>query len=244
MQGYTLTLKETRDVAVGTRLFVFDKPEGYVFQAGQYVALMLPKLVAPDPKGSVRSFSIASSPYESEIHFSMRSGISGFKQTFWQMQPGDTITITKAVGFFTLPKEDARPVVFLVGGIGITPVRSILRQAAHEENTRDFTLLYANRFLKDAAFCEEIKSLPLAHFRCVTVLSKSDEICQPVNDERGYICLPLLKKYVSDIPGRLYYLVGSSEFTDAMEKILIDLGVPKEQRHMDPFTGLRAVDKK
>ena len=244
MQGYTLTLKETREVADGTRLFIFDKPEGYIFQAGQYVALTLPKLVAPDPKGPVRSFSIASSPFESEMHFAMRRGMSGFKQTFWQMQPGDTITITKAVGFFTVPKGDLRPVVFLVGGIGITPVRSILKQAAHEGSTRDFTLLYSNRFLKDAAFCEEIKPLPLPHFRCITVLSQSDEVCQPINDERGYICVPMITKYIDDIPGKLYYLVGSLPFVEAMEKMLIDLGVPKEQRYKDPFTGLRGVDQK
>lgn len=247
MANYTVTLKETRDVAVGTRLFVFDKPEGYAFTAGQYVALQVPKIdgVETDSRGLTRSFSISSAPSEPDLYFTMRQGESAFKKTFWKLAIGDRVTITKAVGFFVLPsEEDTRPIVFLAGGIGITPVRSILKQAEHEKSKRDFTLLYANRFLEDAAFDEEIRKLDLAHFRLVTVLSKSAEPCVPGNDERGYICEPLLKKYIGDIMGCLYYIVGSPQFSGAIEKILIDLGVPKEQIKKDPFTGLRAVSQK
>lgn len=247
MANYILTLKEARDVAVGTRLFVFDKPEGYVFKAGQYVAMIVPKRegIEPDTRGFVRSLSIASAPYESELYFAMRQGESAFKRTLWQLVPGDTVTVTKPVGFFVLPaEEDTRPIVFLAGGIGITPVRSILKQAEHEKSNRDLTLFYSNRFLEDAAFDEEIRNVALEKFRLVTVLSKSTEPCAPGNDERGYICEPLLKKYLGDSMDCLYYIVGSPQFSNAIEKILIDLGVPKEQRHMDPFTGLRSVNQK
>lgn len=247
MQGYTLTLKEIRDVAVGTRLFVFDKPAEYVFKAGQYVALEVAKVegIEVDTRGLVRSFSLASAPYEENLYFAMRQGESSFKQIFWQMQPGDTVTITKPVGFFVLPpEEDMRPIVFLAGGIGITPVRSILKQAEYEKSQRHFTLFYANRFVEDAAFFEEIKNVALPNFRFVNVLSKSEEPCAPKNDERGYICEPVLKKYVSDIAGCIYYIVGSPQFSEAIEKMLVDLGIPKEQRHMDPFTGLRAAGQK
>jgi ferredoxin-NADP reductase len=106
------------------------------------------------------------------------------------------------------------------------------------------TLFYANRFIQDAAFDEEIRNMKLANFRLVTVLSRSEDPCAPENDERGYICEPLLKKYLGDVTGRLFYVVGSPQFSSAIEKILIDLGVPKEQRHMDPFTGLRAADQR
>ncbi|MDO8565897.1 MAG: FAD-dependent oxidoreductase [Candidatus Moranbacteria bacterium] len=248
MANYILTLKEARDVAVGTRLFVFDKPEGYVFKAGQYVAMMVSKRegIEPDARGFARSLSIASAPCEPELYFAMRQGESTFKRTFWQLAVGDTVTVTKPVGFFVLPpEEDTRPIVFLAGGIGITPVRSILKQAEYEKSNRDLILFYSNRFLEDAAFDEEIRNIALEKFRLVTVLSKSKDACDLGNDERGYICEPLLKKYLgNNIMNCLYYIVGSPQFSSAMEKILIDLGVPKEQRHMDPFTGLRAVDQK
>lgn len=238
MANYTLTLKEARDVADGTRVFVFDKPEGYAFQAGQYVAMMLPKLAEPDPKGPVRSLSIASAPEDNELCFAMRSGFSGFKKTCWQLKPGDTVGITKAVGFFTVPEAEKRPIVFLIGGIGITPARAILRQAELEKSERKFILFYANRFIKDAAFHEEMKQLKLKDFRYVTVLSKSEEPLAPENDERGYLDGAMLRKYMDDPKECLYYIVGSPQFVGAMEKILDDMGVPKEQHKKDPFTGI------
>jgi len=247
MANYTITLKETREVAVGTRFFVFDKPDGFVFKAGQYIAMVVPKAegIEPDTRGLARSLSIASAPCEPELYFAMRQGESAFKRTCWQLKPGDTVTVTKAVGFFVLPSDDTRPIVFLAGGIGITPVRSILKQAEYEKSNRSFTLFYSNRFIQDAAFDEEVRNMALANFRLITVLSKSQDLCAPGNDERGYICEPLLKKYLGDnILNCLYYIVGSPQFSEAIEKILIDLGVPKEQRHMDPFTGLRGVEKK
>ncbi len=240
MANFTITLQESREVADGTRLFVFDKPEGYDFTAGQYVAMTLPKLVAEDQKGATRSLSIASAPFEDSLYFAMRGGESGFKQTLWQMKPGDTVTITKAVGFFTIPADD-RPVVFLVGGIGITPARSILKQAEHEGSKRPFTLFYSNRFQKDAAFHEELKDLKLERFRYVTVLSQSQEPCAETDEERGYICNPMLHKYVDGPEKSLYYLVGSPSFIEAMEGMLEEMGVPKEQRKKDPFTGLRVL---
>jgi ferredoxin-NADP reductase len=247
MAQHTVTLKERKTVADGTELFVFDKPEGYAFKAGQYVALMVPKIdgIETDARGLARSFSLTSAPSESALCFAMRSGESAFKKTCWQLAPGDTVTITDPVGFFTLPaEEDTRPIVFLAGGIGITPVRSILKQAEYEQSDRKFTLLYANRFLKDAAFHEELQCLSLARFRYVTVLSRSEEPCAPSDDERGHIHGPIIEKYVDDIPGSLYYIVGSPQFIEAMEKMLADLGVPKEQCKQDPFTGLCAQSQK
>jgi ferredoxin-NADP reductase len=238
---YTLTIKRIEDIADGTKIFTFDRPLDYTYQAGQYCAIKLANLVEADPKGAARSFSFASSPYESEIAFAMRSGESGYKKTFWTLKPGDTVEVTKAVGFFTEPEGNDQPIVFLVGGIGITPARSILREALHQGSQREYTLFYANRFLKDASFHEEFVELArqLPHFRYVTVLSKSEDPMNPENDERGYITASMLEKYLTDIQNRLYYMVGSGEFIDAMETMLAGFGVMKEQCKKDPFTGLR-----
>lgn len=240
MQGFEITLKEVRDVADGTKLFLFGKPEGYTFQAGQYVALSVDQTVVPDARGSVRSLSIATAPYEPDLGFAMRQGESGFKQTMWRLQPGDTVTITKPVGSFVLPDEsDVRPIVFLAGGIGITPVRSILLQAAHDGSRRQMTLLYSNRFMKDAAFEDELKAVALPDYRYVTVLSQSEDACAPENDERGYICDTVIGKYVANPRECLFYIVGSPQFSEAMEAVLAGMGIGKEQCKMDPFSGLR-----
>ena len=239
MANYTLKLKEQRAVADGTELFVFDKPADFTFEAGQYVAMMLTNLVAPDTRAGVRSLSIASAPCEDSLYFAMRRSDSGFKQTMFALQPGNTVAVTKAIGHFTLAHAaDGLPIVFLVGGIGVTPVRSLLKQAEHEGNERSFTVLYSNRFEKDAAFHEELKGIKLANSRYVTTLSQETAPCSDGNEERGYICETMLRKYVPDVTGVWYYLVGAPAFIEAMEKMLSDMGVAKERQVCDPFTGM------
>lgn len=242
MAQYIIALKERKTVADGTEAFFFEKPAGFQYQAGQYVALIVPKIdgVEADSKGLARSFSLTSAPCESMLSFTMRSGESVFKKVCWQLKPHDRVTITDPVGFFVLPPAaDVRPIVFLAGGIGITPVRSMLKQAEYEQSVRQFTLLSANRLPKDAAFHKDMQKLALKNFRYVTVFSQSEEPCAPADDERGYINQAIIEKYVDDVRGSLYYIVGSPEFTGAMEGILAGLGVPKEQCKKDPFTGLR-----
>lgn len=245
MANYTLTLKEKKTVADGTEMFAFEKPADFVFEAGQYVAMMLSNLVVPDTRAGVRSLSISSAPFEADLCFSMRRGDSGFKQTMATLKPGDTVSATKAIGHFTLSHAaDGLPIVFLVGGIGVTPVRSILKQAEHEGSERVFTVFYSNRFEKDAAFHEELKNLQLAHFTYVSTLSQETTPCSDGNEERGYICEAMLRKYVPDMEGVWYYLVGAPAFIEAMEKMLSDMGVAKERQVCDPFTGMGQAPKK
>ena len=122
----TLTLQKIQDCANGTKTFFFDKPENFTFRAGQYVALKLDNLVAPDNRAGVRSLSLCSAPSEDFIAFTVRESDSGFKKTLWAMQPGTTVSITPPIGKFVLDPADEREVVFLIGGVGITPVRSML----------------------------------------------------------------------------------------------------------------------
>ncbi|OGI21931.1 MAG: hypothetical protein A2808_02155 [Candidatus Moranbacteria bacterium RIFCSPHIGHO2_01_FULL_55_24] len=240
----TLTFKKREDAAAGTATFFFEKPENFVFLAGQYVAIKLDNLVAPDTRSGARSLSISSAPFEEDLAFTVRGGDSGFKQTLWKLEPGDTVSITPPVGRFVLEPGDTRPVVFLVGGVGITPARSILKQAEHEGDTRPFVLLYANRTLPDAPFAEELRSLKLGNFRYADVLSQESSPSQGEFDERGYITTEVLKRHVDKIADSLYYIVGSPSFIEAMEKMLDSVGVTKEQRHKDPFTGLGSANLK
>jgi ferredoxin-NADP reductase len=245
MANFTLTLINRLEVADGTELFAFTKPADFTFEAGQYVAMMLSNLVAPDAKAGVRSLSISSAPCEKELYFTMRQGESGFKQTMWALEIGDTVAATKAIGHFTLSHAaDGLPIVFLVGGIGITPVRSILKQAEHDGDERSFTLLYANRFAKDAAFHADLKNLSLKNLRYVTALSQETTPCVESNDERGYICEATVRKYVPDVTGVWFYLVGAPAFIEGMEKMLSEMGVAKERQVCDPFTGLTGATKK
>lgn len=246
MANFPLTFKSKVQVADGTWSFHFEKPAGFVFEAGQYVALVLPRLVGPDKRGPVRSLSISSAPFEADLVFSVRITESGFKQTLMALEPGETAQATKPIGHFTLSHAaDGQPIVFLAGGIGVTPIRSILVEAVHAGIKRSFTFFYSNRMMKDAAFHEELKTLVLPEYRYITTFSQETLPCVGTNEERGYICEDMLRKYLpaEEIMGSWYYLVGAPAFIEAMETMLMSMGVSKERCVNDPFTGLASANQ-
>ncbi len=125
----TSALFAREEIARDTSVFWFEKPADFTFRAGQYTVLRLPNLSEPDPQGPVRSLSICSAPHEERLGFALRNTQSPFKKALWAMQPGEEASITPVIGKFVLEATETRPLVFIVGGIGITPVRSILKEA-------------------------------------------------------------------------------------------------------------------
>lgn len=246
MANFSLKFKNKVQVADGTWSFMFEKPVDFSFEAGQYVAFVLPRLIAPDKRGPVRSLSICSAPSEQDLAFSVRITESGFKQTLMALEVGEVVQATKPIGHFTLAHAaDDKRIVFLAGGIGVTPIRSILVEAAHAGLARPLSFFYSNRMLKDAAFHEELKSLALLDYQYVTTFSQETMPCTGTNEERGYICEDMLRKYLpeDEIVGSWYYLVGAPAFIEAMEQILGAMGVAKERIVNDPFTGLAPANQ-
>lgn len=246
MANFQLAFKKKEQVADGTWSFYFEKPADFTFEAGQYVALVLPRLVAPDKRGPVRSLSICSAPAEEDLVFTMRITESGFKQSIMALEPGEVAQATKPIGHFTLSHAaDDKPVVFIVGGIGITPARSIIKQAEHDMNTRPLFLFYSNRMKKDAAFHDELRGVRLAQYRYIPTFSQETAVCVDGTEERGYICPSMLEKYLSleQIQESWYYLVGAPAFIEAMEQMLRGLGVIEERMVNDPFTGMATASQ-
>jgi ferredoxin-NADP reductase len=145
--------------------------------------------------------------------------------------------IRSATGHFVLPEDQEREIVFLAGGIGITPVRSMLRQAAIEKRRNPFVLFYSNRRPEDAPFCKEVQNFSELNYRCIDTLTQNEGVCA-WQEESGYICAEMLKKYLTEISHSLYYVVGATVFIGAMEKILAELDIPDANIKKDPFTGL------
>ena len=238
MQTYAIKLTGKYEVADQTMAFVFEKPADFAFKAGQYVVMTLPELAFPDTRRGMRSLSIASAPYENELTFAMRITESGFKKTLNAMEIGSEVTVTQAIGHFVLD-ESERPVVFLIGGIGITPARSILRQAEHDGSSRAFSLFYSNRRPHDASFSEEMQAFPKLRYQCIDTLTNQEAADQcSWQEERGYICDTMLSKYIPEVSEPLYYIVGSPTFAKAMITMLEGMGVEKDAIKQDPFTGI------
>lgn len=154
---YTTSLVGKEDVARGTVAIHLKKPEGFTFKAGQAVYVTLPALKEADGKGRVRTFSIASAPDDADLVIATRLTDSAVKRSLASLPVGSAIEIEGPYGDLTLHDDAARPAVFLAGGIGITPFRSMIRDAAMRARPRDLHLFYSNRSAEDAASLSELE---------------------------------------------------------------------------------------
>ena len=144
-------------VAKNTYEVVFRRPKGFVFTVGQYTQVGLRELSYPDPKGRSRQFSIATSPLShSEISVVFRDTGSGFKRTLLESPVGSLITLEQAAGSFGLPIVPTKPLVFVAGGVGISPFLSYFRTIAETTLPQPITLLYGNQHPESAAFRAEL----------------------------------------------------------------------------------------
>jgi ferredoxin-NADP reductase len=132
MIDFQSTLLGRTEVAEGTMAFQFEKPKHFVFKPGQYIDLTLSGSQPGLPNGLTHTFSIASSPCDSELVVATRIRNTVFKQAISILPIGSQARIEGPMGSFSLHKNTARPAVFLAGGIGIAPFFSMLSYKSGE----------------------------------------------------------------------------------------------------------------
>src|SRR3982751_6998430 len=154
-------VKETREVAQGTLLVVFDlQGEEVAFRPGQYFWVELPDRGHQDEKGLRRHISVVTSPTERGVlGLCTRLRDTAFKQTRAELQVGDEVEVEEPKGNFVLPEDTSRPYVFVAGGIGITVFRSMLRYIADTGEPYRVTLVYSNRDRESTPFLDELQEL-------------------------------------------------------------------------------------
>jgi len=179
--GYSITLTERRLVAEGTMAFYFDKPTQFAFTPGQFVDLTLPQPSETDAAGYTRAFSIASAPQESTLMVATRLRDTAFKRELQRMPLGSTVRMEGPFGKLVLHADQTRPAVFLAGGIGITPFRSMAVQAAMQRSPHPMVLFYSNRRPEDAPFLDELQALQdkNPHYRFVGTMTEPAKSSRP-----------------------------------------------------------------
>jgi ferredoxin-NADP reductase len=154
-------LKEKREIAKGTLLATFDLlGEDVAFKPGQYFFVTLPDVGHQDERGLRRHITVVTSPNERGVlGLATRMRDSAFKRSLRDLPPGAEVEVEPPKGEFVLPKETARPLVFVAGGIGITVFRSMLRYIQEEGLGHRVTLIYSNRDRESTAFLDELREL-------------------------------------------------------------------------------------
>src|SRR5574340_1828368 len=167
-------ITEVRRIAEGTVEFGVELASPIQFQPGQTcdVTLVGPKY--RDEHGDARTFSIASSPADSpRLLFATRLSETAFKRSVAEAQPGSEVDVDGPFGSFTLHRNAAKPAAFFAGGIGITPFRSIVKDATERQLPHALTLVYSNRTRRSTAFLDDFERWQAqnGHFRLLATIT-------------------------------------------------------------------------
>jgi len=239
MATYKIKLKRREEVAEGTSAIYFEKPEGFQYKAGQFLRFTTVEPPETDAAGDSRTFSIASAPHEPELMIATRMRDTAFKRVIKNMPLDSELEIKGAYGRMTLHDDPARPAVFLTGGIGITPFRGIVLEAAHNGLAHRLHLFYSNRRTEDAAFLNELAELEKTNnnYRFIPTMTSDAGSNQSWTGETGYIDSAMLNRYMEDLKLPVYYIAGPQGLVAAIRTTLIDAGVSEADISAEEFAG-------
>lgn len=239
MPNYRVKLKYKREIAERTMAFHFEKPAGYVYKAGQFADCTLINPAETDAEGNTQAFSLASAPYEDELMVATQMRDTAFKRVLKTMEPGTEVTLNAPHGSFKLHNNASVPAVFLTGGIGVTPVRSILLQAVHDNVPHRILVFYSNRKPEDAAFLDELRESHAANpnYTFVGTMTQMEKSNREWRGETGVISKAMLLKFIYDLMPPIYYIDGPSAMVNAMRQILSEAGVNDDNIRTEEFSG-------
>ena len=234
------TLKQKLRITPDSADFVFNlNKKRFAYEPGQYMEWTLPH-EATDSRGNRRYFTLASSPTEPDVRIGVKfyDKSSSYKEALLAIDRETPIVASHVSGDFVLPKDAKQKLVFIAGGIGVTPYRSMIKYLIDTKEKRDITLLYSAKTTYDFAYKDVFeparKELGINTVYCATDKTKV------ISDERirsGRINAEMIKKEVPDYRERVFYISGTQSMVKAMRDILANLGVPRHQVKVDYFSG-------
>jgi ferredoxin-NADP reductase len=239
MTSYQVKLLSQVEVAEGTMALHFEKPLNFDFKPGQYGDVTLSNPPETDAEGDTRTFSIASSPFESHLMFATRLRDTAFKRSLSKAPLGTDVKIDGPMGSFTLHKNSARPAVFLAGGIGITPFISIVRQADHDRLPQKLYLFFSNRRPEDTAFLEPLQMLEKSNpnFQLICTMTEITRSKKEWKGETGFISQQMLSRHLPGLQGPIYYTAGPPAMVTAMREMLVNARVDEDDIRSEEFAG-------
>ncbi|MDO8551686.1 MAG: FAD-dependent oxidoreductase [bacterium] len=229
------TLKDRKEVAKGTFRFTFVLDRTVNFQAGQYIYITIPKPLYDDNRGNRRHFTITNSPHDLDIVITTRIGPSAFKRTLTEAPLGTEVELGPVEGNFTLPKDTEKSLVFIAGGIGVTPFMSMLDYIANQKLPYKITLIYSNRDKESTAYLDELEkwTKEIPDFKLFSTMTQDPNWL----GEHGRVDINYIKKHLQELNSYLYFVSGPPGFVEAMKKVLGEAGVKNSNIRVENFTG-------
>ena len=190
--------------------FFFDKKD-VAYEAGQYAHLLI-----EGETREVRELSFASAPSEDNLMLTMHVGSNTeFKNKMSKLSEGDEVSLFKIKGKLEFPQVNEKSYVFLSGGVGITPFRSILKENKEKDLRIDLVQVQRGDFL----FKNELESL-VNNYYSVSPENFDDEITNIIEKNRS----------------SLFYICGSKRFVDGISNLMEKNMIDKDRIQIESFT--------
>lgn len=218
--------------------FVFKPTEKFNFIPGQYLEWTLPHR-GVDSRGNRRYFTIASSPTEQSLHLGVKFYPQGssFKKALAAIDTNTPIMAGQLAGDFTLPENPEQKLVFIAGGIGITPFRSMIKYCIDANQPRPIVLLYANKLFSEIAYADVFEEARSIGIKTVYTLTDTQQIPAHWQGKTGRISSEMIKEEIPDYRERIFYLSGPHQMVTGFEATLKNMGIPSSRIKKDFFPG-------
>jgi ferredoxin-NADP reductase/nitrite reductase/ring-hydroxylating ferredoxin subunit len=229
----------------GTDVMKFRIARGGIdYTAGQYAFFKLDR-ISGDAKGPIRHFSIASSPTEQDhILISTRIRDTQYKQKLASLKEGAKILVWGPEGDFVLHDDYSKPAVFLSGGIGVTPFRSMIKYATDKQLPIKITMFDSNKNQQNILYKEEFDRWAEQNKNFKVIYAVTEEEQEAINSnwsgERGRIGKLMLERHLSkgEIGNAIFYICGPPGMLKAMQELLQkEMQIPKDRFKVEAFTG-------
>lgn len=238
MKDHKITFLGRKEICENTFSFTFNmNNSGYDFKAGQYAHFTIKDPALHSESGKSRPLSIASSPHHvNSIMVAARKKNSEFIENLLSLSPGSEVFISEPEGNIGLHEDESIENVFITGGIGITPVRSIVEFATENNLRNKIFLFYSNISRDQAAFTDEFInwSEENDHFRFIPFFEKVENA--EMNFESGRIDAERLKKHLGNFDNIIFNIIGPPEMVNSVKEILIKENVPEEFIRSEKFS--------
>lgn len=218
--------------------FWFKPSQRFRFTAGQFTELTLPH-DSPDDRGMKRWFTLSSSPTEEFVAITTRYAgdeqSSSFKRALFALEPGSEVDMAEAMGDFVLPKLAQTPLIFVAGGIGLTPFHSMFKWLQDTGEKRDIRFIYAVGSEDDIIFQDTFDKLGV---HTTIIVDRPSSSWGGLRGELDADTILGLETLGQD---SLIYLSGPEPMLEALQHDLMKHGVAKRQLVTDFFPGYNKI---
>lgn len=232
------TLFRKYKISADTAEFAFVTDQKFDYIPGQYMEFTLPH-DHPDSRGSRRYFTLSSSPTEEHLKVGVKFYEEGstYKAAMIDINQNTPLVASQLAGDFIMPEDSSRKLVFIAGGIGVTPFRSMIKYLIDTKEKRDIILIYSVYKEEDIAYRETFSQAKAIGLKTIFILTGKSAKVTKANTYRSVVNGRLIKKAIPDFNERLFYISGSHGMVESLQESLHEMGIKHADIKTDFFPG-------